>query len=192
MTFIDLTKAFDTVDRTSLWTILGKIGYPLKFVTMVRLLPDQMEASVLVDGQKPESFKMRTGVKQGCVIDPMLFSIYLFALLYLVKQKLPTGIELNYRIGDLFNLQRLRAKTLTSETSVLELQYADDNALVTDSKEHIQAAMTAFEKAYNSLGLKLNAKKTQVICQPKPGKMFTLPLLLMGVKHCALLTILCT
>jgi len=80
MAFIDLTKAFDTADRTSLWTILGKIGCPLKFVTMV-LLHDQMEAFVLVDGQKSESFRVQTGVKQGCVIVPMLFSIYLFAVL---------------------------------------------------------------------------------------------------------------
>jgi len=135
---------------------------------MARLLHDQMKAFVLVDGQK--SFRVQTGVKQGCVIAPMLFSIYLFAVLYLVKQELPTGIRLNYRIRNLFNLQRLRVKTLTSETSVFELQYADDNALVADSKEHLQAAMTAFEKAYNSLRLKLNAKKTQVICQPKPRK----------------------
>jgi len=180
MAFIDLTKAFDTVDRTSFWTILGKIGCPLKFVTMVRLLHDQMEASVLVDGQKSESFRVQTGVKQGCVIAPMLFSIYLFAVPYLVKQELPTGIGLNYRIGDLFNLQRLRAKTLTSETSVLELQYADDNALVADSEEHLQAVTTAFDKAYNSLGLKLNAKKTQVICQPKPGKNVDPPTIVAG------------
>lgn len=170
MAFIDLTKAFDTVDRKSLWNILGKIGCPPKFVTMVRLLHEEMSASVLVDGQQSESFKVQTGVKQGCVIAPTLFSIYLFAVLYLVKQELPSGIGLNYRIGDLFNLQRLRAKTLTSKTSVLELQYADDNALVADSEEHLQAAMTAFEKAYNALGLKLNARKTQVVCQPRPGK----------------------
>ena len=113
---------------------------------------------------------MQTGVKQGCVIAPTMFSIYLSAVLYLVKQELPSGIGLNYRIGDLFNLQRLRAKTLTSKTSVLELQYADDNALVADSEEHLQAAMTAFEKAYNALGLKLIARKMQVVCQLRPGK----------------------
>jgi len=40
--------------------------------------------------------------------------------------------------------------------------------------------MTAFEKAYNSLGLKLNAKKTQVICQPKPGKIVDPPTIVAG------------
>ena len=30
--------------------------------------------------------------------------------------------------------------------------------------------MRAFEKAYNALGLKQNARKTQVACQPRPGK----------------------
>ena len=44
MAFIDLTKAFDTVDRKSLWNILGKISCPPKFVTMVRLLHEDMTA----------------------------------------------------------------------------------------------------------------------------------------------------
>jgi len=60
------------------------------------------------------------------------------------------------------------------------LQYADDNALAVDSEEHLQAAMTAFKKAYNFLGLKLNAKKTQVICQPKPGQNVCSPTIVAG------------
>lgn len=180
MAFIDLTKAFDTVDRKSLWKVLEKIGCPPKFVAIVQLLHDEMNASVLVDGQQSDPFKVQTGVKQGCVIAPTLFSIYLYAVLHLVKQELSEGITLNYRIGDLFNLQRLRAKTLTSKQSVLELQYADDNALVAHTEEHLQEVMTAFENAYKALGLKLNAKKTQVLYQPKPGKNIVPPRIVAG------------
>ena len=33
--FVDLTKAFDTVNRDALWRILGKIGYPPKLCRQV-------------------------------------------------------------------------------------------------------------------------------------------------------------
>ena len=50
--------------------------------------------------------------------------------------------------------------------TILELQYADDNALVTHAEEDLQAAVDAFSYAYNALGLTLNARKTQVLFQP--------------------------
>ena len=36
MTFVDLTKAFDTVSREGLWKIIAKVGCPAKFIAMVR------------------------------------------------------------------------------------------------------------------------------------------------------------
>jgi hypothetical protein len=183
MAFIDLTKAIDSGDRTSLWQVLCKIGCPPKFVSVVQLLHSEMNASVLIDGQSSEPFKVNTGVKQGCVIAPTLFSIYLYAVLHIVKEELPQGITLNYRVGDLFNLQRLLAKTLTSKQQVLEVQYADDNAIVAHTEEHLQAALTAFEKAYNALGLRLNAHKIQVLYQPKPGKEITPPRIIAGDEY---------
>ena len=44
MTFIDLTKAFDTVSRKSLWKILAKFGCPNKLIAMVRQFHDGMLA----------------------------------------------------------------------------------------------------------------------------------------------------
>ena len=37
-TFVDLTKAFDTVSRDGLWKILARIGCPPKFLTILRHL----------------------------------------------------------------------------------------------------------------------------------------------------------
>ena len=77
MAFIDLTKAFDSVHRPTLWKVLFKIGCPEKYIRMVRLLHDNMSASVLIDGESTESFEVKTGVKQGCVIAPTLLSIFI-------------------------------------------------------------------------------------------------------------------
>jgi len=81
MAFIDLKKAFDTVHRQTLWKVLGKIGCINKLITIIRILHDNMKASVLVDGDHSKEFPVNTGIKQGCVIAPTLFSIFLTAVL---------------------------------------------------------------------------------------------------------------
>ena len=49
--FVDLTKAFDTVNRVALWAILRTLGCPAKFTTLIRLLHDYMTGEVLSDGE---------------------------------------------------------------------------------------------------------------------------------------------
>ena len=51
MTFVDFTKAFDTVSREELWKIMAKLGCPVKFIAMVRQFHDAMLASVQNDGE---------------------------------------------------------------------------------------------------------------------------------------------
>ena len=55
-TYVDLTKAFDTVSREGLWRIMAKYGCPPKFITIVRLLHDGMMARVQDDGNSSEPF----------------------------------------------------------------------------------------------------------------------------------------
>ena len=72
--FIDLTKAFDTVSRPGLWSILSKLGCSPKFISMVRSLHDGMMARVIENGDVSDPFPVTNGVKQGCVLAPALFS----------------------------------------------------------------------------------------------------------------------
>ena len=81
MVFVDFSKAFDTVGRTGLWQLLGKYGRPEKFTTMIEALHIEMMANVSVGGEVTELFSVITGVKQGCVLAPMFFSIFLSAML---------------------------------------------------------------------------------------------------------------
>ena len=46
MTFVDLTKTFDTVSREGLWKIMAKFGCPAKFIAMVQQFHDGMLARV--------------------------------------------------------------------------------------------------------------------------------------------------
>ena len=80
-TFIDLTKALGTVDRNRHWEIMSNFSFPVKFVAIVQLFLDDMQASVQDDGEHLASFPMRNGVKQGCVLAPTLFSMVIAAVL---------------------------------------------------------------------------------------------------------------
>ena len=130
MGFIDFTKAFDSVKRELLWEILMRFGCPKKFVQILKLLHDDMSVTVAASGNTTEPFRVRSGVKQGCVIAPTLFSIFISAVLHLAQDHLPPGISINYRTdGGIFNLRRLKAQTKACVASIAELQYADDNVI---------------------------------------------------------------
>ena len=170
MAFFDLSKAFDSISRTALWKILLKFGCPQKFVSILQLLHDEMQAVILNNDDMTEPVHIRTGVKQGCVIAPTLFSIFLTAMLHLTTENIPNGIQLVYRMDSkLFNLSCLRAKRKTNITSVVELQYADDAAVCACSEQELQSIVDIFTQSYSHLGLKLNTQKTKVLFQPAPG-----------------------
>ena len=82
ITFIDLTKAFDTVCRDGLWLIMEKCGCPRTFTALVRQLHDGMRATVLDNGDTSDSFPVTNVVKQGCVLAPTLSSMPCFTTLH--------------------------------------------------------------------------------------------------------------
>nr|VZI29249.1 unnamed protein product [Spirometra erinaceieuropaei] len=80
-TFVDLTKAFDRVNREGLWKIMQKFGCPEQFTQMVRQLHGGMMARVTDNGAVSEAFAVTNGVKQGCVLAPTPFSLMFSAML---------------------------------------------------------------------------------------------------------------
>ncbi|VDO91851.1 unnamed protein product, partial [Schistosoma margrebowiei] len=66
-------KAFDSVDRTTLWKILRYYGVPEKIVNIIRNSYDGLQCKVVQGGQLTDAFQVRTGVRQGCLLSPFLF-----------------------------------------------------------------------------------------------------------------------
>ena len=129
MTFVDLTKAFDTVSRDGLWKIMAKIGCPPRYIAMVRQFHDGTQARVQNDGEYYEPFPVTNGVKQGCVMAPTLFSMMFSAMLTDAFQDVDASFPIRYRFdGKLLNLKRLQAKYKVQTDVVDKLLYADDLA----------------------------------------------------------------
>ncbi|BHF83418.1 hypothetical protein SprV_0902656000 [Sparganum proliferum] len=107
-TFVNLTKAFDTVNRKGLWKIMQKFGCPEQFTQMVRHLRDGMMARVTNNGAVSEACAVTNGVKQGCVLAPALFSLMFSVMLMDARRDERPGIRIAYRTdGHLLTQQRM-------------------------------------------------------------------------------------
>jgi len=105
--FIDLSKAFDTINHELLWKHLSKLRVPPKFLSILKQMHDGMQARVLMGELQSESFEVNVGVKQGCVLTPVLFNILLSAITCLFHRVMghEDGVHVEYRLdGNLFNI----------------------------------------------------------------------------------------
>ena len=168
--FIDMTKAFDTVNRETIWVILSKLGCPAKFVNLIRQFHDYMTGQVISDGKASEPFSISNGVKQGCVLAPVLFNLFFTCVLNHATRDLEQGVYLRYRLeGSLFDLPRLTAKTKTVKKTVLEALFADECALMAHKESDLQIIVNKFAEASHLFGLTISLGKTEVLFQPAPA-----------------------
>ena len=175
-TYVDLTKAFDTVSRDGLWKIMRKYGCPDKFISIVRQFHEGMLARVQDNGEASEAFPVTNGVKQGCVLAPTLFSLMFSAMLSDAFSDSEVGIGIKYRTdGSVFNLKRLKARTKIQVSTINDFLFADDCALNADSEFNMQRSVDKFSEACNNFGLTISTKKTEVMHQPAPRNSYTEP-----------------
>ena len=80
ITFVDFTKAFDSVNREMLFRILNKLGCPAKFTRIIKELYSNVHARLIVDGALTLLFEYNGGLKQGCMLAPTLYGIYVSVL----------------------------------------------------------------------------------------------------------------
>ena len=168
--FIDLTKAFDTVNRAALWAILSKLGCPPRFVQIIRSFHDGMFCRVIENGDASDPFPVSNGVKQGCVLAPTLFSLLFAQMLSAALSQTEAGVKIHYRTdGDFFNLRRLKSYTKVTRAIVRDFLFADDCALAAHSEVDLQELADCFTTAAKSFGLTVSIKKTEVLRQLAPN-----------------------
>ena len=86
MCFIDLQKAYDSVDRELSWEVLTLPGVRTKMLRIIRNFLDGMRARVRTnDGAHSEWFHGTQGLRQGCFLSRLLlFNVFFAAALHAV------------------------------------------------------------------------------------------------------------
>ena len=77
VTFIDFSKAFDSVNRNLLLYVLLQSGIDGKLYFIIKALYNLTEACVTLNGALSEWFKTELGVRQGDNLSPTLFSVFI-------------------------------------------------------------------------------------------------------------------
>ena len=81
--FIDFKKAYDSVGREALYSILIEFGIPKKLVRLIKMCLNETYSRVQVGKNLSEMFPIRNGLKQGDALSSLLFN---FALEYAIKR----------------------------------------------------------------------------------------------------------
>ena len=144
---MDFTQAYDRIDRSVLWAHLASIGMPPHLLQAIQGMYSG-DTYTLVEGPKRTSPVHPThGVKQGCPLSPLLFSLFINDFAARHAHALHThGVPLR-----------------SGSRVVSHMFYADDLALMACSIGGLHAMLEALEEYADQKGLTVNAGKSEIV-----------------------------
>lgn len=148
--FMDLEKAYDRVDRKAMWDILLLYGVGGKLLKAVQSFYVNSRACVRVGNEVSESFEVKVGLRQGCVMSPWLFNMYMDGVVREVNAKvMGRGAELIEEDGQRWELS--------------QLLFADDTVLIADTEEKLCHLVLEFGRVCERRKLRVNVGKSKVM-----------------------------
>lgn len=120
-------------------------GIPSKLVTMISCFYRNFECAVLLNNNNETTdwFTVQSGVRQGCIISPMLF---LVAIDWVMKNT---------------TSDKARGIKWTLFSSLEDLDFADDIALLASRHDHMQEESSRLNHYGKQIGLEINIPKTK-------------------------------
>ena len=123
-TLLYYEKAFDSLDRETLWKILRHYWVPMKLVNMIKNSYEEMSCRVIHDGQLTNNFEIMTGVRQECLLSPFLLILDIDWIMKTETKGKGNGMQ------------------WTLLTQLDDLDFADDIALMFHSHRQMQHKTT--------------------------------------------------
>ena len=148
--FLDFSKAFDTISHCGLFLKLIQRKVPLCFLLIIMFWYCNMEYDVKWSSARSDSFSVLCGTKQGGILSPDFFSIYIDDLIIILKRM---GIGCHI-------LRQFIACIL----------FADDVSLIAPTRNSLQRLLNACAEYCLKFCLKFNISKTKVIVFGKLSK----------------------
>jgi hypothetical protein len=148
MCFIDYEKAFDTVRHPKLLELLQEKGIDARDIQLIANLYWNQTANIKIENEISGEVKIRRGVRQGCILSPLLFNMYSEAIFKEALQGESVGIMVNGK-------------------HINNIRYADDTVLIADSLKSLHQLVEKVNEVSNSYGLKMNLKKTKLLLVSK-------------------------
>ena len=172
MCFIDLEKAYDTVDRTLLWQVLTRIGLPPQMLAVIQQFHDGMRACVRPDdGVCSDWFEVEQGLREGCVLFPLLFNIFFAAVLNVFLRKFSEKPAILAEVVHLKEPPTSMGPEPAMDyirRAVWGMLFADDARIVSRSPQRLAKMTEVIVEVCRAFALTVSAKKTETMCMPLP------------------------
>ena len=151
--FVDFRKAFDSVWRVGLFYKMIKTGINIGYIKLIKNMYEKTSQCLKLNNGITRSFRTTRGVRQGCILSPYAFKIFL--------NDLPEIFDL---ICDPVKLGNERISCLL---------YADDLVLLSESKQGLQKCLDKLHDYAQKWDLKINLSKTKIMIFQKGGRKTT-------------------
>ena len=143
--FVDIQKAYDTVDRDILWKKLAGLGFGGDFLASLKSIYNDDSVVCEVNGLTTRPVYLRRGLRQGCSLSPLLFALYIAEM-----GKEITMSEEGFMVG---------------RVCVSGLLFADDLVLIARSAAGLLRLLSLVRKHVEWLKMDINTErdKSEVI-----------------------------
>ena len=149
--FVDFRKAFDSVWHDGLLYIL-QINVGGNFYKFIKILYSNSIWSIKIGNHQTRSFQYARDVRQGCILSPLLFNLYI--------NDLPFSFQ--NTLSDPF--------ILPNGTKLNSLLYPDDLIILSRSRTGLQNCLNTLSSYCESWMLNINPKKTKVMVFQRRAK----------------------
>jgi len=146
LVFVDFEKAFDRLNHRNLWEALRRKGVPEKIVTLIEAQYEAFVCRVLHDGVLSDPIRVAAGVRQGCILSPLLFLIVIDEVLVEAMDSVPN--------------RGLLWQPITME-NLDDLDLADDIVLFAQRRNDMQSKLDDLAASSSAAGLTVNVGKTK-------------------------------
>ncbi|CAF3293547.1 unnamed protein product [Rotaria sp. Silwood2] len=147
--FVDLEKAYDRVPRNILWNVLKEYDIQDQLLSAIQSLYKNCQSCVRINGSKSDNFQVQVGLRQGCVLSPLLF------IIFMDKISRTSANPACAQIGDV---------------KMDSLLFADDIAQLTTSENSLPVALNQLGKVCLEYGMKICEKKTELMVISRENK----------------------
>ena len=150
--FVDFSKAFDTIPRDLLFRKLLNYGINGKFFNSLKTLYTNDNCCIKVGNKLTQPFVANQGVKQGCILSPLLFNIFIADIV------------------ERFGTEDCRPLKIDATQNLSCILWADDIILLSRSEEGLRNMLSALYSFADDNGMAINTKKTKCMIFNKTGK----------------------
>lgn len=144
--FIDYEKAFDRLNHGNMWEAFRRKGLPEKTIGLIEAQYRAFSCRVMHNGVLSDPIRVVAGVRQGCILSPLLFLIVIDEILVGAIDREP-------------NL-RLLWQPITME-HLNDVELADNVALLAQRLSDMQSKLDDLANRSSAAGLTINVNKTK-------------------------------